>query len=81
MRPTTIKLDAKLHAAIRRMKAREQTLTGFVRELVMREEKKAALEAAADVYAALLGTHPDEAGAMAAWEAAPLADAPKRRRK
>lgn len=81
MQPTTIKLDAKLHSAIRRMKSPEQTLTGFVRELVMREEKKAALEAAAEAYAALLAKNPEEAGAMAEWEAAPLADAPKRRRK
>ena len=81
MQATTIKLDSKLHSAIRRMKPREQTLTAYVRELVAREEKRAALEAAADAYTALLAKNKSEADNMAAWESAPLADAPKRRRK
>ena len=63
------------------MKPGDQSLTGYVRELVAREEKRAALEAAADAYAALLRKNKGEAEAMAAWESAPLADAPKRRRK
>ena len=81
MQATTIKLDSKLHVAIRRLKPREQTLTGYVRELVAREEKRAALESAADAYAALLASNEDEARWLAAWEAAPLAETPKRRRK
>ena len=81
MQATTIKLDARLHTAIRRLKPREQTLTAYVRELVAREEKNAALEASADAYTALLSTNKDEAAWLAGWEAAPLAQAPKRRRK
>ncbi len=81
MQATTIKLDSKLHSAIRRMKAREQSLTGYVRELVAREEKRAALEAAAETYAQLLAKHKEEAEAMTAWESAPLAEAPRQRRK
>ena len=81
MQATTIKLDPRLHSAIRRMKPREQPLTGYVRDLVAREEKRAALEGAAEAYSALLAKNRDEADAMAAWESAPLADNPKRRRK
>lgn len=81
MHATTIKLDPSLHTAIRRLKPREQSLTGYVRELVSREEKHAALESASDAYSALLARHPDEAAWLAAWESAPLAAAPKRRRK
>ena len=81
MEATTIKLDSKLHIAIRRLKPRDQTLTGYVRELVAREEKRCALESAADAYEALLASNKDEAGWLAAWEAASLAESPKRRAK
>ena len=81
MQATTIKLDTKLHSAIRKLKPREQSLTGYVRELVAREEKRAALESAADAFDALVAAHKDEAAWLAGWEAAPLASAPKRRRK
>ena len=81
MQATTIKLDPKLHGSIRRLKPRDQTLTGFVRELVAREEKRCALEAAADAYAVLLASNKVEAEWLAEWEATPLAEPPKRRRK
>ncbi len=77
MQATTIKLDAKLHSAIRRMKPPDQTLTGFVRDLVAREEKHRGLEAAAEAYSALLDSHKDEAAWLAEWESAPLATPPK----
>lgn len=78
MNATTIKLDAGLHSSIRRMKPREQTLTGFVRELVAREEKRRALESAASAYDELLRQDKEEAAWLAEWEAAPLATPPKR---
>lgn len=81
MQPTTIKLDPRLHSAIRKLKARDQSLTAYVRELVAREEKRATLHAAADAYATLLARRKDEADWLAEWEAAPLAEAPKHRRK
>ncbi|MEI6535783.1 MAG: hypothetical protein WCN98_10615 [Verrucomicrobiaceae bacterium] len=61
MQATTIKLDSKLHTAIRRMKSQDQTLTGFVRDLIAREEKNRELEAAAEAYAALLDDKKSEA--------------------
>ncbi len=79
MNATTIKLEAALHASIRRMKPREQSLTGFVRELVAREEKRRALERAAGAYAGLLAQNKEEAAWLESWESAPLAAAPKRR--
>jgi vacuolar-type H+-ATPase subunit H len=81
MQATTIKLDAHLHAAIRKLKSREQSLTGYVRELVAREEKRTALESAAGAYAELLAKYPEEAAEMAAWEDAPLVRPLKRTRK
>ena len=81
MEATTIKLDARLHAAIRRLKERDQTLTAYVRALVAREEKRSALHNAADAYKALLARSKDEAESLAEWEAAPLAETPKHRRR
>ena len=81
MQATTIKLDPKLHSSLRRMKPRTQTLTAFVRELVASEEKRRALEDAAEAYHALLAAHPDEAAWLAAWEDAPLAEAPSAKRR
>ena len=42
MQATTIKLDPLLHRSIRKLKPASQTLTGYVRELVAREEKRRA---------------------------------------
>ncbi len=77
MNATTIKLDSRLHTAIRRIKSRDQTLTGFVRDLVAREEKNRELEAAAEAYSTLLDDSKDEAAFLAEWENAPLATPPK----
>ncbi len=77
MQATTIKLDPRLHSAIRRMKPQDQTLTGFVRELVTREEKHRELEAAAAAYSALLDDDKAEAAWLTEWEGAPLATPPK----
>lgn len=80
MQATTIKVDPKLHSSIRRLKARDQTVTGFVRELITGEEKRRALESAATAYTALMAAHQDEAAWLLEWESAPLAAAPKRRK-
>lgn len=81
MQATTIKLDPKLHSAIRRLKPHQQTLTGFVRDLVAREEKQRALESAAVAYSSMLEQNKDEATWLASWESAPLASAPKLRKQ
>jgi hypothetical protein len=80
MQATTIKLDAKLHTSIRKLKPREQSLTGYVRDLIAGEERRRALEAAADEYEGLLASNKDEATWLKEWESAPLAVAPKRRK-
>ena len=80
MQATTIKLDTSLHASIRRLKPHEQTLTGYVRELVGKEEKRRVMEAAADKYTALLARSKSESAWLATWEASLLAAAPKRRK-
>ena len=76
MQATTIKLDAQLHGSIRKLKPRDQTLTGYVRDLVAREERRAVLEAAAEAFIELIATNQAEAKAMAAWESASLAVEP-----
>lgn len=81
MQATTIKLDSRLHTAIRRLKPGEQSLTGYVRELVAREEKRAAFESAAEKYSSLLAKSKDEARWLAEWEAVPLSEPPKHRRR
>ena len=81
MQATTIKLDPRLHRSIRKLKPSDQSLTGYVRDLVAREEKRRVLEAAADAYTALLLDHKAEAAAMNDWECAALAAAPKRRKR
>ena len=81
MQATTIKLDPKLHSAIRRLKTPKQTLTGYVRDLVVREEKRAEFESAAKAYAALVSSDEEESRWLAEWASTPLANPPKRRRK
>ena len=80
MQATTIKLDAKLRSSIRKLKPCDQTLTGYVRELIAGEENRRALESAADMYAGFIASNKDEAEWLRDWESAPLALAPKRRR-
>lgn len=45
------------------------------------QEKPGVLEKAADAYHALLAAHRDEAAWLASWECAPLAGAPRAKRR
>lgn len=44
-------------------------------------EKSRVLEKAAKAYQALLAKHPEEAAWLASWERAPLAEAPRPKRR
>ena len=79
MQATIIKLDRTLVSTIRKLKCHEQSLIGFVRQLILREEKNRAMESAAADYTALLARSSDEVAWLASWESAALASAPKLR--
>lgn len=76
---TTIKLEAAVVREVAEVLSAKQTLTGFVREAVARDVRRRKMRQAAFQYQALLERDPEEAAAMAAWEAAPLATEPRRR--
>ncbi len=80
MHATTIKLDGALVSRLKALKPRNETLTGFVRNVLDAEVRRHQLLAAAEAYALLLREHPGEAEAMDAWAAAPLERPAKPRR-
>jgi hypothetical protein len=81
MSATTVRLDEATLREIRSVKPRDQTLAAYVREAVDRDILRRKLRAAATEYQAFLGEHPEEGEDLAAWERAPLAAPPTRRRK
>ena len=81
MSATTIKLDGELLRAIAEAKPAKQTLSAYVREALHRDLRRQQMRQAAETYRALLRTNAAERKALEEWEAAPLATAPRRRRK
>jgi len=81
MSATTVKLDGELLRAIAGVKPAAQTLSAFVREALHRDLRRQQMRQAAEQYRALLQSNPAERKALEQWEAAPLAIAPRRRRK
>jgi hypothetical protein len=81
MSATTVKLEAELLREIRSVKPKDKTLTAYVREAVERDVARRKLRQAAEQYQAFLRDHPDEQDDVAAWERAPLATSPRRRRR
>lgn len=72
MQATTIKLDGALMQRLKGLKPRDQTLSGFVREILDGEVRRRKLRAAAESYVTFLRDHPEEAEAMDRWASAPL---------
>jgi hypothetical protein len=81
MGATTVKLDADLLKEIAKRKSSGQTLSAFVREAVARDLRRHRLREAAEAYQELLARDPEEMAAMREWEAARLAQSPRRRRR
>lgn len=77
---TTIKLDSAVVREVAEILPERQTLTAFVREAVQRDVRRRKMRAAADAYREILANDPVEAAAMTAWERAPLATEPRKRR-
>lgn len=61
---TTIKLDGAFVSRLKTVKPRNETLTGFVRNVLSAEVRRQRLRTAAETYAELLREHPDEAEAV-----------------
>lgn len=72
MPATTIKLEADLVRKVTALKPRDESISGFVRELIEREHKARENKASAVIYQRFLDDNPDERIAMEVWESAPL---------
>jgi predicted CopG family antitoxin len=74
MPATTIKLEADLVKKVAALKPKDESISGFVRELIEKEHLARKNRAAAVVYHQYLEQKPEERAAMEVWESAPLVD-------
>jgi hypothetical protein len=72
MSATTIKIEGDLVKKITALKAKDESISGFVRDLIQKEYDARKNRAAAVVYQQFLEDNPDERAAMEVWELAPL---------
>ena len=56
------------------LKPKDESISGYVRELIEREHRAREHRAAAVVYQQFLHENPEERAAMEVWESAPLVD-------
>ncbi len=73
MPATTIKLESDLVEKAANLKAPEQSISAYVRNLIEKEYRDKRLRESAQAYEQFLCDHPDECEAMETWESAPLA--------
>jgi predicted CopG family antitoxin len=74
MPATTIKLAADLVKKVTTLKPKDESISGYVRELIEREHRARAHREAATAYRQFLQENPEERAAMEVWESAPLVD-------
>ena len=74
MPATTIKLEADLVRKVAALKPKDESISGFVRELIEKEHRARENRAAAAAYHQFLEENPEERAAMDVWESAPLVD-------
>lgn len=74
MPATTIKLDADLVKKVISLKPKDESISGFVRELIEKEHRVRSHRESAVIYQQFLKENPDELAAMEEWESAPLVD-------
>jgi hypothetical protein len=72
MPATTIRLEAELLKTISTLKAKDQSISDYVRELIEREYR-ARHRPAAEAYERFLQANPEERAMMEVWESASLA--------
>lgn len=56
------------------LKPKDESISGYVRELIEREHQARENRAAAGLYQQFLNENPEERVAMEVWESAPLSD-------
>lgn len=74
MPATTIKLEADLVKKVTTLKPKDESISGYVRELIEREHRARENRAAAGLYQQFLQQNPEERAALEVWESAPLSD-------
>ena len=74
MPATTIKLEADLVKKVAALKPKDESISGYVRELIEKEHRARENRAAAHTYQQFLNENPEERVAMEVWESAPLVD-------
>ena len=74
MPATTIKLEPDLVKKVTALKPKDESISGYVRELIEREHRARAHREAAVAYRQFLQDNPDERAALEVWESAPLVD-------
>ena len=72
MPATTIKLEADLVKKVTTLKPKDESISGYVRELIEREHRARTHREAAAIYQQFLSENPGERAAMEVWESAPL---------
>jgi hypothetical protein len=81
MKATTIKVEGELLAELERAKPPAQSLTTYVRSILLQEVRRQQMIAAADRYTEFLQQNPDERAWLDAWDSADLARPPRRKRQ
>ena len=77
MNATTVKIDGRMLADLKRIKQADQSLTALVRELLQAGIRRRKMSEAASQYADFLKTTPDELEEMDAWASALLERKPR----
>lgn len=72
MPATTVKLEADLVKKVTALKPKDESISGFVRELIEKEHRARANREAAGLYRQFLDKNPAERAALELWESAPL---------
>ena len=77
MNATTVKIDGRMLADLKRIRRADQSLTALIRELLQTGIRRRKMSEAVGQYADFLSTTPDELEEMDAWASAPLERKPK----
>jgi len=72
MPATTIKLESDLVKKVTELKSKDESISGYVRNLIVKEHKALENKAAVLIYKQFLEDNPEERAAMEVWELAPL---------
>ena len=72
MPATTIKLESDLVKKVTELKSKDESISGYVRNLIVKDHKARENKAAVLIYKQFLEDNPEERAAMEVWELAPL---------